>query len=303
MEGPLISLVITCYREGRLLLDAAASVEAQTDQDFEAIVVNDCSPDPETNEACRTLEATGRWRVIWLPKNGGLSAARNEAYRLMTGEVYIALDADDVLPPDTVRLVKTHFAQNPDADFVFGNYIQRDKEAGTCKVVDCSVLCDASGWLDPRKITTDWMLIGTSPCRKRTWEAVSGYSQEFANANQDMDFFFRVLKAGCRGRYLPETLYDWNRSAQGMCANTPLEVTARIFLRHLDLLDASCQGREARFDLMWRCVNLGRFEDARVVAAGLLKMGVRSRTVAALALLPPALSRWCYRARQRLRSN
>lgn len=44
-----ISVVITCYNEGERLRRAFASLESQTDRDFEILIVNDASPGLLTN--------------------------------------------------------------------------------------------------------------------------------------------------------------------------------------------------------------------------------------------------------------
>ena len=86
-----ISVVITCYKEGDLLRRAFASLESQSDKDFDIVIVNDASPDETTNTVCRELGEKPRVQVIWRTANGGLSAARNSGYEAMTGDTYVAL--------------------------------------------------------------------------------------------------------------------------------------------------------------------------------------------------------------------
>jgi glycosyltransferase involved in cell wall biosynthesis len=46
--SPRVSVVVTCFDLGSTLEEALASVEAQTLRDFEIVVVDDGSRDPET---------------------------------------------------------------------------------------------------------------------------------------------------------------------------------------------------------------------------------------------------------------
>src|SRR5262249_6222731 len=95
--GPRVAVVLTCYNLGRYLDEAVDSVLAQTFRDFELVIVDDGSDEPQT---VRLLESYARpqTRVVHSP-NRGLSAARNLGIRETTGEYICALDADDVLEP------------------------------------------------------------------------------------------------------------------------------------------------------------------------------------------------------------
>ncbi len=48
MTTPSLSVVITCYGEGGLVLDAIASAQEQVPAPFEIVVVSDASTDIET---------------------------------------------------------------------------------------------------------------------------------------------------------------------------------------------------------------------------------------------------------------
>ena len=134
-----ISVVITCYKEGELLLRAINSVENHTDNNFEILIVNDASMDDVTNKICHELERENKARIIWRKKNGGLSAVRNSSYEAMQGDICVSLAADDILPQGTIGAIRKGFIKTPEADFVFGNYILRKIKEGTEELIDTSV--------------------------------------------------------------------------------------------------------------------------------------------------------------------
>ena len=113
---------MTCYKEGELLRRAYSSLEAQTDRDFEVVIVNDASQDDFTNAVCRELETQDQAKLIWRAKNGGLAVARNHGIDVMKGEICVLLDGDDILLPDAVATVREAFQRVPEAAFVFGDY-------------------------------------------------------------------------------------------------------------------------------------------------------------------------------------
>jgi len=162
-----ISILITCYKEGELLLRAIESVQNQSVQGFEVIVINDCSPDPKTNEICQNLKAQA-YVVIFHLENGGLSAARNTAFETMSGKIAIPLDADDTLPTDAVKHTLAAMNETPDADMVFGDYLLISDDNGNSERIECSDLTSSVRLLDPEKLARNWKLMGTSPCTEKS---------------------------------------------------------------------------------------------------------------------------------------
>ena len=216
MDDDTYTVVVTCYREGDLLQRAIESLRAQTDQDFEVLVINDASPCDNTNEICRSLEEGDRLRVVWRRRNGGLSAARNDGFRYASGSICLFLDADDELPSETIAVTREAFRRHPESDFVFGNYIRRDVEDDREELVDCSFMCGPDLRLTPAHLLERWILSGHTPCRKMTWQRAGKYRREFSYGYQDVDFWMRALYRGCKGFYTPHVIYYWNRSSRGM---------------------------------------------------------------------------------------
>ncbi|MBE9046175.1 glycosyltransferase family 2 protein [Pleurocapsales cyanobacterium LEGE 10410] len=93
MKDTLLSIIIPTYNRPKLLLRAVNSALAQNIEDFEVIVVDDCSSEPIH------LPEHPRLRIIHLPENKGGSAARNIGTRAAKGHWIIFLDDDDELLP------------------------------------------------------------------------------------------------------------------------------------------------------------------------------------------------------------
>jgi len=270
-----ISIIITCYKEGLLLRDALQSVAAQTDADVELVVVNDASSCDATNRVFGEIVPGERVKVLRRSKNGGLSAARNDGFRMASGEICMPLDADDVLPVGAVEAVRQSMRGRPDVDFCFGDYIQYNTDTGERKRVDCSLLADEAGLFFPKKWVSNVILHGSSPCKRAMWERVGGYSQEFSYDCQDVDFWMRVTAQGGRGVYVNQLLYQWNRSSAGMNANVDHR---RVWEVHLV---------NKRFHVMqetWAMICEG-FVDAVLASPGDIKMRVLMRRHG-LSLLP-----------------
>jgi hypothetical protein len=91
------SVVIPCYNQAGYLSSALHSVQEQTFQGWEAIVVDDGSTDDTAGVVARFTDA--RIRYVY-QENRGLSAARNAGIRAARGEYLAFLDADDEWEPE-----------------------------------------------------------------------------------------------------------------------------------------------------------------------------------------------------------
>lgn len=94
---PLFSVVIPTFNRANLVRRAIDSVLAQTIDDFEIIVVDDCSTD-NTGEVVNGL-ADPRIRLLPLTRNQGTAAARNAGIAAARGELISLLDSDDEYLP------------------------------------------------------------------------------------------------------------------------------------------------------------------------------------------------------------
>mgnify|MGYP003386219340 CR=1 FL=1 len=103
--APKISVIIPVFnnRENEVQ-NAIASVIAQTHQDFEIIVVNDCSDDNGRTiadvNACIAKYPSHAISLITHPTNQGVSAARNTGIKKANGEFITTLDSDDLWHPE-----------------------------------------------------------------------------------------------------------------------------------------------------------------------------------------------------------
>jgi len=101
MTNQMVSVVIPAFNSEATLPGCIRSIVAQTFEDFEVIVVDDCSSDDTSGAAL--LSNDPRIQVVSLKRNGGPSAARNEGIRLAKGKWIAFVDADDQVSPDHLK--------------------------------------------------------------------------------------------------------------------------------------------------------------------------------------------------------
>lgn len=99
---PFLSIVIPCYNVADYLPQTIKSLASLEDaEDVEFIFINDGSTDETLSLIQSFAKSDSRVRIID-QKNQGVSAARNNAIAIATGEYMVCLDGDDYLEPDTI---------------------------------------------------------------------------------------------------------------------------------------------------------------------------------------------------------
>jgi glycosyltransferase involved in cell wall biosynthesis len=114
---PLVSVVITCFNQGRFLGDAIESALSQTYPRVEVIVVDDGSSDDSSLVADRYAGVK-----LIREKNRGLSAARNAGIEASNGDYLIFLDADDRLLPCAAQSGVNCLHDRADCAIGYGRY-------------------------------------------------------------------------------------------------------------------------------------------------------------------------------------
>lgn len=97
--SPLVSVLMTAFNREKFIAEAIESVLASSYENFELIVVDDCSTD-NTNAVARTFQATDkRIKVFVNDQNLGDYKNRNRAASLASGKYIKYLDSDDLIYP------------------------------------------------------------------------------------------------------------------------------------------------------------------------------------------------------------
>ena len=117
---PTISIIIPVYNVEKYLRRCLDSVLAQTFTDWQAICVNDGSPD-NCDKILAEYAARDKRIVVVDKENGGLSDARNVGMKYAAGEYIMFLDSDDFIHPQTMEIAY-YMAQRDDTDIVSFSY-------------------------------------------------------------------------------------------------------------------------------------------------------------------------------------
>lgn len=119
-QSPVVSVIIPVYNVERYLRRCLDSVLAQTFKEWEAICVNDGSPDNSDKILAEYAARDARFKVI-NKENGGLSDARNVGVAAARGQYILFLDSDDFIHSQTLEIT-VGLAREKNADMVLFGY-------------------------------------------------------------------------------------------------------------------------------------------------------------------------------------
>lgn len=124
----LVSIIMPTYNCGAFIGETLESVLAQTYENWELIIVDDCSGDNTSEIVAEYAQKDSRIHYHLLQENSGAAVARTTAMGLAKGNYMAFLDSDDIWLPEKLEK-QLKFMQENDYAFTCTAYEQID-EAG-----------------------------------------------------------------------------------------------------------------------------------------------------------------------------
>lgn len=197
---PFFTVLVPTYNQAQYLGAALDSLLAQTDPDWEVIVVNDGSTDATSEVIAEYCRRDKRFHAIH-KENGGVASALNAGLRQARGAWVCWLSSDDLFEVHKLAVHREWIGRHPDCRFFF---------------TDAKLLEDMTGEISSPKLTLPshrkWQLLemlrcgfiyGNSICVNReAWARVGEFDEGLRNG-QDYDMWLRLL-AQYPGTFIPE---------------------------------------------------------------------------------------------------
>ncbi|CAK7192883.1 hypothetical protein COMNV_01093 [Commensalibacter sp. Nvir] len=216
-KNPKISVCLVHYNRPKLLQQAIFSLDEQTYDNFEVILVDDGSDDDESKRYIELISPyfqQKNWKII-KSSNNYLGAARNLAARHASGDYLLFMDDDNVAKPnelDTFAKVATQ----TEADILT-----------TPSHVFCDELYPIANSIKPYY----WLPLGGDPnigaffncfgdanalIRKKVFDELGGFTEDYGLGHEDWEFFAKAVLKGYELQVVPESLFYYRCLNEGM---------------------------------------------------------------------------------------
>lgn len=195
-----VSIITPYYNTEAFFVETFVSLQAQSLQNWEWVIVDDGSSDIESVERLVKAAASDARVKVVRQENAGPSAARNTAYRNSVGRYICLLDSDDLLEPTYLEKCVWFLCSNP--NFAFCNSrsaIFGDQEFLYARGFECG----------KAHIQANVGPIN-SVIRRAAYQDCGGFVETIRIGHEDWDFWLAMAKVGHWGYTIPEYM-QWIR--------------------------------------------------------------------------------------------
>ncbi|MBD8013469.1 glycosyltransferase family 2 protein [Planococcus wigleyi] len=246
-----VSVIIPTYNRSELLKKAIESLENQSHQNFEIIIIDDCSTD-DTAEVVRGMDDE---RIIYLrhDTNKGGSEARNTGIKQATGSFIGFLDSDDQWLPDKLERQLKQFEGQPDVGVVYtGVQVVDEHNQPTRKIVPAY-----KGEILPKLFESNCIDTTSSVLVKReVLDQVQGFDASLPSC-QDWDLYIRLAQV-TKFDFVKESLVlFYHHSGERITTNKKSVLTGHmsIFEKYKELAKKQSKSTFHRFTLtIWKVI-------------------------------------------------
>ena len=212
MSEPKVSIVVPVYNAEKYLSKCLDSIIAQTYTYWEAILVDDGSPDNCGKICDEYASKDNRFKVIHQP-NGGVSVARQTGLDNATGDYIIHCDPDDWIEP-TMLEEMLNYSISQDADMVICDIIEEQASGPRyfSQHFDIPISAkDVQGLIINNWIFGSlWNKLVKASCIKKTTFSPSNISY-----CEDTLFNVKVLNQDIKVVHLAKAFYHYNQTNTG----------------------------------------------------------------------------------------
>lgn len=249
----LITVYITNYNYGRYIKQAIESVLAQTQQNFELLIIDDGSTDDSKGiiEQYRDNPAVS----IIYQKNKGLNITNNIALRASKGKYIMRLDADDYIEANALEVMSDILERDSELGLVFPDYYLTDEDGKILERYqrhdfdkDVS-LFDQPAHGACTMIRTDYL------------RQIGGYNENF-KCQDGYDLWIRFIQH-YKVKNVNEPLFFYRRHGKNLTKNEDRILSTRAKINFLEI--------EARFGAQLpslAIIPVRRFEDCNLQIGG-----------------------------------
>jgi glycosyltransferase involved in cell wall biosynthesis len=233
---PAVSVTVTTYNHERFVEQCLDSLAMQTFDDFETVIVDDCSTDGTVERIEAWLDKTSfDARLLVNDRNLGICASRNRGLRQCRGRYLSSISGDDYSEPDKIER-QHQFFETLDGSTVaiFSNQRLVDEEGRAYGVSFPSGSPPAEGRIFDRLITRGNFLPAPAVMVRRTaLEEAGGYDETLFYEDYDM---WLKLADRYEFRFLPGVLANYRLLGSSASRNPAFAVAmkdsrARVLLK------------------------------------------------------------------------
>lgn len=201
------------YNAAATLRRSLDSVRNQTFADFELVIVDDCSTDATYGIVSEFATGSGvACRIVRMPVNSGVAAARNAGLNNAEGDYVAWIDADDVMGPDALEKAVA-MVEKTDADIVGWDWtLALGKRGRPMRQADYHTPVEVlKAMMGGTMRWNLWLFL----IRRRVLEDNGLRFTDGADMGEDMAFMLKAFACAQKVHQIHESLYSYSAPGAG----------------------------------------------------------------------------------------
>ncbi|WP_342668062.1 glycosyltransferase family 2 protein [Carnobacterium funditum] len=221
LGNPKVSIITPVYNAEKFIANTIKSVRNQTFEDFEMILIDDCSQDNSEEIIQKISNIDQRIRYIRLKKNSGAAVARNTGLQAARGEYVAFIDSDDSWKKEKLEK-QILFMKKNNAVFTYTAFETISEEGKVLKnKVNVPTKLNYSDLLKNTAIACSTVIINRT--------AVGNFSMPLVRKGQDTATWLMLLKNNTTYAYgLNEVLSSY-RNVKGSISDDKFSALKRTW--------------------------------------------------------------------------
>ena len=220
---PVVSIISSFFNAHHYFEETYQSVVNQTFQNFEWIIVDDCSTDIEAITLFKSLsKRSPKIKTFYHQYNQGLAAGRNTAISYANGHYLFFLDLDDILDPTYIEKCVLFLENNPEFSFVnsYSVGFQAQEYWWT------------HGFDKPSRFFEQNWVTCLLLYRTADFKELDGFDEQL-RFYEDWERWLKAISNHQKGWTIPEYLNCYRRTKSGLLASSSNNITEQKRITNL----------------------------------------------------------------------
>lgn len=202
---PEVSIITPLYNAAHTIEETIKSVQAQTFNDWELLLVDDCSSDETVETVKKIIGSDSRIKLICRKWNAGPAVTRNRGIQEAQGRFIAFLDADDLWHHDKLQ-IQIDFMKKQDCGLSYTSYQKINRDGKKMGVIHVPCQVSYIGLLKTNSIGCLTAVYDTDIFGKVYMPNIS--------KRQDLGLWLRIMKLKTKGLGIDNVLAYYRTGSQ-----------------------------------------------------------------------------------------
>lgn len=241
VDTPTLTVFLPNYNHAHYLPEALASLQSQTYQPLEIILIDDASTDDSVAIIERFAATYPLIKFIQNDENRGVVFNENRAIEMSRGTHFFGVSADDRVHPELLEKSMRLLAKHPQAAFCSSLSDRIDEKGRNLGLYPTPVIAKRECFLSPTDVLQrlrrhgTWFMGNTTIWRK---EALQEHGEHYPQLKFFYDgFMSQVLALRYGACFIPESLGEFRQVEGQLCQEAlDLDIAAEVFQAAAELM-------------------------------------------------------------------